>query len=89
MGTGAASAILAADGVMLGDRLAPIAAAISTARTTQRVIRRTIRRSVVYNASAVLLALCGAVNPLVAAILMPISSASVLAATRRIGAPRP
>jgi Cu2+-exporting ATPase len=85
MGSGAAAAILAAHGVMLGERLAPIASGVAIARATRTVIRRTIRRSVVYNASAALLAVCGVVNPLVAAVLMPISSASVLAATARIG----
>jgi Cu2+-exporting ATPase len=85
MGSGAASAILAAHGVMLGEKLAPLANGIATARSTTHVIRTTIRRSVIYNASATLLALCGLVNPLVAAILMPISSAAVLLATRPIG----
>jgi Cu+-exporting ATPase len=85
MGSGAAAAVLSADGVMLGTRLDPLVDAVRTARVTQRVIRRTIARSVAYNASAVVLALAGIVNPLVAAILMPLSSGSVLLATRRIG----
>jgi P-type E1-E2 ATPase len=85
MGSGAGVAILSAKGVMLGDRLEPLVDGVRTARLTQRVIRRTVARSVAYNATAVVLALAGLVNPLVAAVLMPLSSGSVLLATRRIG----
>jgi P-type Cu2+ transporter len=42
-------------------------------------VRRNVRRSVAYNVLAVAAAAAGLVNPLVAAILMPLSSAVVIA----------
>jgi P-type E1-E2 ATPase len=87
MGTGAASSILVADGVLIGQALAPVARALAVARTTRRVVRGNTRRAVAYNVAAVALALAGLVNPLVAAVLMPLSSALVIRSTRRIAAP--
>lgn len=78
MGTGAASSILIADGVIASDSIRPVASGIRIARYTRDAIRRAQRRSVAYNVLAVGAAAAGLVNPLVAAILMPLSSSLVL-----------
>ena len=78
MRTGAGSSLGAADGVVSADGLRPIVAAIAGARATQSAIRTNLRRSVVYNLIAVAGAAFGFVNPLVAAVLMPLSSGMVL-----------
>ena len=51
------------------------------ARSTQRLIFATFAVSLAYNLVAVVLAASGQISPLVAAVLMPISSVSVLAIT--------
>lgn len=56
-----------------------VAAAIEGARAAMRVVRRGLGVSLVYNAVFAHLALVGLISPLVAAILMPISSISVIA----------
>lgn len=86
MGTGAASSILAADGVLATASLAPVAAAIRAARAARRAIRGNLIRSLVYNVTAVAAAALGWVNPLVAAILMPLSSGLVLWGASRVEA---
>lgn len=78
MGSGAASSILAADGVLASGSLRPLASAIRAARAARRAIRVNLVRSVVYNVVAVGAAAVGIVNPLIAAILMPLSSGLVL-----------
>ncbi|MBT8402573.1 MAG: cadmium-translocating P-type ATPase, partial [Gemmatimonadetes bacterium] len=74
MGSGAASSILAADGVLASPSLAPVAAAVRAARAARRAIRANLARSLAYNVTAVGAAAAGLVNPLVAAVLMPLSS---------------
>ncbi|MEK9502818.1 heavy metal translocating P-type ATPase [Gaopeijia maritima] len=78
MGSGAASSILAADGVLASGSLRPLGSAVRAARAARRAIRVNLTRSVVYNVVAVAAAATGIVNPLVAAILMPLSSGLVL-----------
>jgi len=78
MAGGAASSVLVADGIVATDSLAPIVAGIRAARAADRMIRSSQRRSLVYNAVAVTAAAAGMVNPLVAALLMPLSSGLVL-----------
>ena len=76
---GGAEASLAAAGVYLNrPGLAPIVELTAGARGVIRVIRRSLFASLGYNAFAVSLAVTGLINPLVAAILMPISSLTVL-----------
>lgn len=79
MASGAASSLLAADAVLAGDRLLPLVAGLRAAPVILARIRVSLRRSVVYNVSAVCAAVLGAVNPLVAAVLMPLSSGMVIA----------
>lgn len=79
MGGGAASTVLAADAVVVDDRLAPLGAALRVARASRRLVRSSRRVSLAYNLTAVAAAALGWVNPLVAAVLMPLSSGLVLA----------
>ena len=79
MGTGAASSVLVADGVIGRQALGPVVAAVRVARAARRMVRTNIRRSIGYNVLAVTAAALGLVNPLVAAVLMPLSSALVIA----------
>jgi Cu2+-exporting ATPase len=76
---GGAEASLSAAGIYL-DRpgLAPIVEVLEGGERTFRVIRRGLAASVLYNAVAGTLALTGVINPIIAAILMPLSSLTVL-----------
>jgi cation transport ATPase len=62
----------------------PIAWGIAASRACRRAIRANQLRSVVYNVTAVSAAAAGLVNPLVAAILMPLSSGMVLWGASRV-----
>ena len=84
MGQGAASSILVADGVISSGSLAPLPVGFVTARACRRVIRINQIRSIGYNVLAVSAAVAGLINPLVAAILMPLSSALVIAGAARV-----
>jgi Cu2+-exporting ATPase len=78
MGTGASSTVCVADAVIAENRLAPLLAAIRAGRAARSVIRGNLARSLTYNALAVAAAALGFVNPLVAAVLMPLSSTLVV-----------
>jgi cation transport ATPase len=84
MGTGAASSILVADGVISVPSLRPLLAGFSAAKAAKRSIRQNQLRSIVYNVGAVTVAAAGLVNPLVAAILMPLSSGMVIWGASRV-----
>ncbi|HEY0305282.1 MAG TPA: heavy metal translocating P-type ATPase metal-binding domain-containing protein [Longimicrobiales bacterium] len=84
MSTGAASSVLIADGVISTHSLLPLLGGRRAARASTRVIRQSQRRSVAYNILAVTAAAVGWVNPLVAAILMPLSSGMVIWASTRV-----
>lgn len=84
MGTGAASSILTADGVLATGSLGPLAAGILASRAAGRAIRANQLRAVGYNVTAVTAAAAGLVNPLVAAVLMPLSSAMVIWGASRV-----
>ena len=84
MGTGAASSILTADGVLAAGSIAPLATGIVASRACRRAIRWNQIRSIAYNVSAVSAAAVGLVNPLVAAVLMPLSSALVVWGASRV-----
>ncbi|MCA9679996.1 MAG: HAD family hydrolase, partial [Myxococcales bacterium] len=70
--------------------LAPVADTILGARTTLGVVRRNFGISLVYNLVGASLAVTGLVHPLVAALMMPVSSLTVVgsAAWSRAFAPR-
>ena len=84
MGTGAASSILVAEGVISVPSLRPLLAGFSAANAAKRSIRQNQLRSIVYNVGAVTVAAAGLVNPLVAAILMPLSSGMVIWGASRV-----
>ena len=75
-GTGAT--IVAADIVLTREGVAPLVDILDGARRLRGVIRRNIGFSLVYNAGAAALAIAGLVGPLLAAILMPVSSLTVI-----------
>ena len=86
MGTGAASSILTADGVLAAGSILPLVTGVHASRACRRAIRWNQWRSIVYNVSAVAAAALGWVNPLVAAVLMPFSSALVVWGASRVEA---
>jgi len=76
---GAEASLSAADVYLNRPGVAPIVDLVRAAGETLRTIRRGLAISFCYNAIAASLAVCGVIGPLVAAILMPISSFTVLA----------
>jgi P-type E1-E2 ATPase len=84
MGTGAASSILVADGVISVPSLRPLLPGFWAARAARRSIRQNQIRSIVYNIGAVTVAAAGWVNPLIAALLMPLSSGMVIWGASRV-----
>jgi Cu2+-exporting ATPase len=84
MGTGAASSLLIADGVISVASVGPIPLGFFAARACARAIRLNQARSIVYNVVAVSAAALGFVNPLIAAVLMPLSSAMVMWGSARV-----
>lgn len=71
------AARVAADIVLLGNDLDPIADAVSTAKSATRRIRENFRIATVYNVIAVPIAVIGLATPLVAALAMSASSITV------------
>lgn len=63
--------------------VAAVAELLDGAERTLRVIRRNLVFSLGYNAVAVALAITGHLDPVVAAILMPLSSVTVIASSFR------
>jgi Cu2+-exporting ATPase len=84
MGTGAAASILVADGVISIPSLKPLLAGFRASRAARASVRKNQIRSIVYNVGAVSVAAAGLVNPLVAAILMPLSSGMVIWGASRV-----
>jgi Cu2+-exporting ATPase len=87
---GAEASLAAADVYIARPGLRPLVYLVETGRHAMRVIRRNLLVSLSYNVLAGTLAATGLMTPLLAAIIMPISSATVLslaalAMTRRKG----
>jgi Cu2+-exporting ATPase len=81
---GGAEAALAAADVYLGEPgLEPLVRLLDGSRRTLGVIRRNLVFSLAYNTVAVSLAMMGLMHPLVAAILMPLSSITVVVSSYR------
>jgi Cu2+-exporting ATPase len=76
---GAEASLAAADVYLNRPGLSAIVELLGASRTTLRTIRRSLAFSLAYNTIAASLAMAGLIGPLVAAILMPISSFTVLA----------
>jgi Cu2+-exporting ATPase len=76
---GGAEASRAASDVHLARAgLAPLLALVEGSRRTLRVVRLNLALSLGYNAVAAFLAVTGRIDPLLAAILMPVSSLTVV-----------
>ena len=88
---GAGASVLAADVVLTRDGLAPLLDLFGGSRRVMGVIWRNLGFSLIYNLVGASLALAGLVGPLLAAVLMPISSLTVILASalsRTFPAPR-
>ncbi len=75
---GAEASLAAADVYMREPGLAPLVDLARVSRRTVRAVRRCLTVALAYNAFAASLAVAGLISPLVAAIIMPISSLSVV-----------
>ncbi len=80
---GAEASLQAADIYLTKQGLAPIITLISLANHTMRTIHMSLIFSILYNGFAAILAMTGIINALIAAILMPISSLTVIAMSSR------
>jgi P-type Cu2+ transporter len=80
---GAEAALTAADVFVVRPGVGRIADLLDGARRTMRVVRRNLVFSLGYNVVGVTLAMTGVLNPLVAAILMPLSSLTVILSSYR------
>ncbi|MCB1152654.1 heavy metal translocating P-type ATPase [bacterium] len=83
---GAEASLAAADVFMTRPGLEPIVELVVNARRTLRVIRRNLIFSLCYNLVGATLAMTGLLNPLIAALLMPASSITVITSSFRHGA---
>ena len=84
------ASIVAADVVLTREGVTPLLDILDGARRLRGVVRRNLAFSLVYNAVAGSLALLGFVGPLLAAIMMPGSSLTVVLSSAFSGAfPRP
>jgi Cu2+-exporting ATPase len=75
----------AADAVFQGDALAPAVETLDVARRADRLVRQNLALALLYNLSAVPLAILGEVTPLVAAVAMSSSSLLVIGNALRLG----
>ena len=70
-----------ADFFFLGDGIVAISRSLAAAHQLRRVVRDNLVLAVAYNVAAVALCLAGWVTPVVAAIIMPVSSVTVVSLT--------
>jgi Cu2+-exporting ATPase len=75
---GMGATIVAADIVLTREGVAPLVDILDGAQRLRGVIRRNLGFSALYNTGAAALAVAGLVGPLLAAVLMPISSLTVV-----------
>ena len=80
---GAEACLSAADVFTTRPGLEAVALAAEGARRTMRVIRAGIGLSLAYNVLGIALAVSGRLDPLLAAVLMPLSSITVVSAALR------
>jgi Cu2+-exporting ATPase len=78
---GAEACLSVADVFLSRPGLGSLVTLVDGAARTLRVIRRNVAFSLAYNVVAATLAVTGVINPLVAAILMPASSLTVILAS--------
>lgn len=75
---GAEASLAAADVFSTKPGLVPVLDLVLGSRRTMHTIRRNLHFSLAYNIAAAVLAVIGYINPLIAAILMPLSSLTVV-----------
>lgn len=75
---GAEASLATADVFLTTPGLAPLVELVTGARRTMGVIRRNIAFSLLYNVVGASLAIAGVINPLIAAVMMPLSSLTVV-----------
>lgn len=80
---GAEASLAAADVYLSRPGVAPLVELIHAARSTMRALRLTLAVSLTYNVVAAMLCAAGLVTPLLAALLMPLSSLTVVALAAR------
>ncbi len=80
---GAEAALTAADVFLARPGLSPVVELLEGSRRTLAVIRRNLIFSLLYNLVAVSLAMAGLMHPLLAAVLMPLSSITVVISSYR------
>jgi len=78
---GAEAAFAVADVFVTRPGLTRLVDLVVGSRRTMRVVKRNLVFSLLYNVVAVVLAVTGVINPLIAAILMPLSSLTVIASS--------
>jgi Cu2+-exporting ATPase len=78
---GAEASLAAADAYLTTPGIAPLVAMVDGSSRTMRVIRRNIAFALIYNLIGVTLAMLGYLSPLVAAVMMPASSLTVVMAS--------
>ena len=83
--TAAEATQCAADAVFQGDALHPVAEILDVAHRADRLVRQNLVLALLYNLSAVPLAILGDVTPLVAAVAMSSSSLLVIGNALRLG----
>lgn len=80
---GAEASLAAADAYISRPGLGPVAELVLGSYRTIAAIRRNLVASLAYNATAAALAMTGVINPLIAAVLMPASSLTVVVLSLR------
>ncbi|MFN8579974.1 MAG: heavy metal translocating P-type ATPase [Gemmatimonadaceae bacterium] len=80
---GAEACLATADVYLVSPGVEPLVRLLDGSRRTMHVIRRNIAFSLAYNVVGAALAMTGTINPLIAAIMMPASSLTVIVASWR------
>ena len=75
---GAEASLAAADAYLGQPGIGPVLELIEGSTRTMKVVRRNLVVSVAYNALAAGLAITGLIHPIIAAVLMPVSSLTVI-----------
>lgn len=81
-------AVSAAAAVLYHDDLRVIPWAVELCREAMRAVRRNLYRALVYNIIGMTLAACGVLHPVAAAVLMVVSSLSLIVSSSRVGVRR-
>jgi heavy metal translocating P-type ATPase len=88
LGTGADIAISAAPVVLVNGALSKIEDTFRLAKRTRRVVRQNLFWAFFYNSAGLALGIAGVLNPIVAAVAMLLSSATVVANSMRLSRPQ-